>query len=55
MDIAEYERACMNLAMQHLRNVVKAPKASKALEVYVDVTDLFGQIYVARDLSSWRK
>ncbi|KAL8969876.1 MAG: hypothetical protein Q9183_001785 [Haloplaca sp. 2 TL-2023] len=55
MNIAEYERADMELAVQHLRKVVKAPSALRALEVYIDVTDLFGQIYVAQDLSSWRK
>lgn len=55
MEIAEYERACMQMALQNMRKVVKAPAALKALEVYIDVTDLFGQIYVAQDLSSRRK
>lgn len=55
MAIAEFERACMQLALQKLRQVVPSPNTMKAIEVYIDVTDLFGQIYVQRDLSSRQK
>ena len=49
MQIAEYERECMGLALRRLKALV-APRTMQALELFVDVTDLFGQIYVARDI-----
>ena len=49
MQIAEYERECMGLAMRRLEEVV-APSTMQALDLFVDATDLFGQIYVARDI-----
>ena len=50
MQIATYERECMLLALQNLKAVVDEPDTMRALELFVDVTDLFGQIYVARDI-----
>lgn len=49
LSIAEYERECLGLAMRRLEEVVPA-STMRRLEVFVDVTDLFGQIYVARDI-----
>ncbi|MCJ1351567.1 MAG: hypothetical protein MMC33_001551 [Icmadophila ericetorum] len=52
MAIAEFERTCMQLALQNLTRMVPSPCTMKALEVFIDVTDLFGQIYVLKDLSN---
>lgn len=49
MRIAGYERECLVLAMRRLREVLPS-RTMQCLEVFVDVTDLFGQIYVARDM-----
>lgn len=52
MEIAEFERACMQLALQNLRPTIGSPATMKALQVFIDVTDLFGQIYVQKDIAS---
>ena len=52
MEIAEFERQCMQLAMRGLKQNVDRTDATKALQVYVDVTDVFGQIYVQKDIAS---
>ena len=52
MEIAEFERECMQLAMRRLRQNVDGTDATKALQVYIDVTDVFGQIYVQKDIAS---
>ncbi|KAK5999068.1 Pimaradiene synthase pbcA [Cladobotryum mycophilum] len=51
LDIADYERQCLNLAMDKLKPEVSAA-TFKALQVFVNVTDLYGQIYVVRDINS---
>ena len=51
MWLAEYERECLELALGRLR--VEVPETvMNAVELFVRVTDLYGQIYVARDISS---
>ena len=40
------------MAMSRLRQNVDGTDATKALQVYVDVTDVFGQIYVQKDIAS---
>ena len=52
MKIAEFERECMQLAMRRLRQNVDGTDATKALQIYVDVTDVFGQIYMQKDIAS---
>ena len=49
--IANYERECLNLALQRLKGEIIQP-TWKALEVFIGVTDLYGQIYVERDINS---
>jgi hypothetical protein len=49
--IANYERACLDLAVQHLKPEVTS-STWKALQVFINVTDLYGQIYVVRDINS---
>jgi hypothetical protein len=48
-ELAEYERECLGLARKRLEG--KAPKRVLGMfGLFVDVTDLYGQIYVARDI-----
>ncbi|KAF7941448.1 hypothetical protein BELL_0061g00140 [Botrytis elliptica] len=49
--MAEYERACMSTAFKELSKTLD-DYTKTALQVFVDVTDLYGQIYVARDIAS---
>lgn len=51
LEIATYERECLELAMDRLRPDVD-PRTWAALQVFVNVTDLYGQIYVARDINA---
>ena len=49
--LAEYERQCLDLAMQKLEAEVGA-EAMNAVRLFVNVTDLYGQIYVLRDVTN---
>ena len=49
--MAECERACMSTAFKELSKTLDN-YTKTALQVFVDVTDLYGQIYVARDIAS---
>lgn len=51
MAIAEFERSCMQLALKNLSQV-SPPATIRKLQVFIDVTDMFGQIYVQRDIAS---
>ncbi|KAL9012655.1 MAG: hypothetical protein Q9173_002594 [Seirophora scorigena] len=48
MAIAEFERSCMQLALEKLSRI-SPPATVHKLQVFIDVTDMFGQIYVQRD------
>lgn len=51
--LAEYERACCMGALDRLVNETGLPtRTARILQTFVDVTDLYGQIYVARDIAS---
>ncbi|KAI1809974.1 hypothetical protein GGS20DRAFT_580254 [Poronia punctata] len=57
MWIAEYERECLNIAMSRLEQEMKkavgdvvSDDIMRALRLFVNVTDLFGLIYVQRDM-----
>ncbi|KAI4141953.1 MAG: hypothetical protein LQ340_007491 [Diploschistes diacapsis] len=52
MAIAEFERGCMELALERLGAVIERPGITKSIRVFIDVTDLFGQIYVQKDIAS---
>lgn len=52
MEIAEFERECMQLAMGRLEQIMEDTNAMKALQVFVNVTDVFGQVYVQKDIAS---
>ncbi|KAH8836246.1 hypothetical protein RJ55_10009 [Drechmeria coniospora] len=51
LELADYERECLSLTLKRLRPEI-TPSAWKAWNVFVDVTDLYGQIYVVRDINS---
>ncbi|KAL9640532.1 MAG: hypothetical protein Q9204_000679 [Flavoplaca sp. TL-2023a] len=51
MAIADFERSCMQLALEKLTNVSPSSTIQK-LQVFIDVTDAFGQIYVQKDIAS---
>ncbi|KAI9697360.1 MAG: hypothetical protein M1820_007866 [Bogoriella megaspora] len=50
--LAEYERHCLDIAQERLQESELSTEVSEALRLFVRVTDLFGQIYVARDIAS---
>lgn len=49
LGIAEYERRCLDMILGELRPSLDTDVLEK-LKLFVDVTDLYGQIYVARDI-----
>ncbi|KAF5877460.1 putative terpene synthase family protein [Botrytis fragariae] len=51
MEMAEYERECLLIVKARLRPLA-GEKVRGVLDVFVDVTDLYGQIYVARDIAT---
>lgn len=56
MWIAEYERQGMNMALGHLEEQLGSnscgQKALDSLKLFIDVTDLYGLLYLIRDVSS---
>ncbi|MCJ1333655.1 hypothetical protein MMC10_010355 [Thelotrema lepadinum] len=54
MWLAQYERHCLESAYQRLDELTPAPVMSK-IDLFIKVTDLYGQIYVARDIASRRQ
>lgn len=51
MDIADFERSCMQVCFSHLSGEIDDMAAAR-IKAFIDVTDLFGQIYVAQDIAS---
>ncbi|KAF2437708.1 Ent-kaurene synthase [Karstenula rhodostoma CBS 690.94] len=51
MALAEFERAGMELAMDRLSSVVPR-RCIEQLQVFIDVTDMFGQVYIQKDIAS---
>lgn len=49
MALAEYERECLDHSLRRLEGEVDGAVMEK-LRLFVNVTDLYGQIYVARDI-----
>ncbi|KAM0805418.1 hypothetical protein BDR22DRAFT_969133 [Usnea florida] len=49
--LAEYERRGMDAALQELGRLVADEGLMEKVRLFVDVTDLYGQMYVARDLT----
>ncbi|KAF2185201.1 hypothetical protein K469DRAFT_779002, partial [Zopfia rhizophila CBS 207.26] len=53
--IVEYERRCLTLAFDKLKDTGISTTYVRALQLFIDVTDLFGQLYVARDIGIAQK
>ncbi|KAE8137311.1 hypothetical protein BDV38DRAFT_293075 [Aspergillus pseudotamarii] len=51
MELAEFERSCMQVCFAHLSAETSATTTAQ-IQVFIKVTDLFGQIYVAQDIAS---
>ena len=49
--IAEFERECLTRSLQRLKDTIPA-RTANMLDLFIGVTDLYGQIYVARDIAS---
>ena len=49
--IAEYERECLGMIVRRMGEQLGQSRI-ETLKVFIDVTDLYGQIYVARDIAS---
>jgi len=54
MWLAEYEREHLVLALTRLNGIITKEVMEK-LRLFIDVTDLYGQIYVAKDIGIWTK
>jgi hypothetical protein len=54
MSISEFERKSMEQALDKLREIVLDKTVIAMLEVFVDVTDTFGLVYVQKDIASSR-
>ncbi|QKX63437.1 uncharacterized protein TRUGW13939_10607 [Talaromyces rugulosus] len=51
IDIAEFERTCMQACFAHLSSEISVTTSAQ-IKAFINVTDLFGQIYVAKDIAS---
>ncbi|KAF3061434.1 Copalyl diphosphate synthase [Daldinia childiae] len=58
MSISEYERRCLNVALDQLDHEISSSsgrnngKWMSAIRFFVNVTDLYGQIYVVKDIAT---
>ncbi|KAI0150011.1 Ent-kaurene synthase [Hypoxylon sp. NC0597] len=52
MSIAEYERRGLNIAIAELEAQLGKGKLFDAVKLFVNVTDLYGQIYVEKDIAT---
>lgn len=50
--VAEYERKCLTMALTELKNVCDG-RVYEAVKVLCDVTDMYGQMYVLKDLTPY--
>lgn len=48
--LCNYERKCLDLSMTQLKKVCSEDKA-KQVQVFCDVTDLYGQMYMVKDMT----
>ncbi|OTA98362.1 hypothetical protein M426DRAFT_17493 [Hypoxylon sp. CI-4A] len=52
MWIAEYERRCLQAAMDQMSRLAGEPRLMNALELFIDVTDMYGRVYLVKDLTN---
>ncbi|PHH92562.1 hypothetical protein CDD83_6841 [Cordyceps sp. RAO-2017] len=50
LEIADYEYACVGSCLSRLQHVVSVP-TWKAVNIFVDVAHLYGQIYIVKDIN----
>jgi hypothetical protein len=50
LEIALYERQCLELAVAQVQQDVKL-RAWRSLQVFIKVTDIYGQIYIVKDIN----
>ncbi|KAI5925012.1 Ent-kaurene synthase [Camillea tinctor] len=55
MGIAEYERQGLDMALAKLKEGIENEKLMKALGLFISVTDLFGHIYIQKDIATRMK
>lgn len=53
LQVAEYERRCRDNALDELDRLVD-PRLMRNLRIFVKVTDLYGQIYLVKDVSPYK-
>jgi len=51
LEVADYERTCLEKALVDLESLVD-PKLARLVRVFVNVTDFYGQLYQAKDISA---
>ncbi|PSN63320.1 Ent-kaurene synthase [Corynespora cassiicola Philippines] len=51
LEVAEYERSCLDKALFDFETLA-GTKMGGLVRVFVDVTDLYGQLYLAKDISA---
>ena len=51
LEIAQFERACTEAAKDRLATLIDDKSTNAAIQTFINVTDLYGQIYVARDIT----
>jgi hypothetical protein len=49
LKVATYEKRCLDRVVGELREILE-PKVMEKLDMFIQVTDLYGQIYIARDI-----
>jgi hypothetical protein len=49
LEVATYEKRCLDRVVGELREILE-PKVMEKLDMFIQVTDLYGQIYIARDI-----
>ena len=54
MELADYERKLLQSSLEQLRTLV-ADKTWRMVKLFVDVTDLYGHIYILKDLTNRTK
>jgi hypothetical protein len=53
INVAQFEKSCMELALQSLEALPEVEEAViRKLRVFINVTDLWGQVYVVKDIAS---
>ena len=55
MWIAEHERSGLDMVMGRLQHQLGEGILMPTLQVFVDVTDLYGELYVQKDLTAHRQ